>query len=76
MIVGGYTLDLYCRNHPTSGGSLHTSWGEEGVAQFTGRSVSGCRGLARRAGWRFVAGDVLCPACVRASARPKVAAAC
>lgn len=58
MIVGCYSLDLYCRNE-----SRHDS---VRPAQFTGRTFAACKRDAIASGWRFhLDGDVSCPRCVR-----------
>ncbi len=48
LIVGCYTLDLYCVVDNTFG-------------QFTGRTESECIRAARRSGWRVSSTRVLCP---------------
>ncbi len=56
MIVGGYTLDLYCEGQVgpcqcrtyRDGGMMDMCFG-----QFTGETASECRRKARRAKWRF-----------------------
>lgn len=68
MIVGGYSLDLYCRFHKASSGpdagTREHEW-NRGHASFAGHNETDCRKQARKAHWRFVAGDVLCPDCIR-----------
>lgn len=71
MIVGCYTLDLYCRYSATSRSV------KEGVtlpfdrrhynnsAQTTGRNLREAKREAVEAGWRFSGGDVTCPECVK-----------
>lgn len=70
MIVGGYTLDLYCRNGRVSEGKGCKHPGERGmeaaVGQFTGQTEREARKAARAAGWRFSIDDVTCPYCMRA----------
>lgn len=58
MIVGGYTLDLYCdRESPT-----HLF--QEFPHQYTGENGPACRRLARRHGWRLKRnGEAICPKC-------------
>ena len=64
MIVGCYTLDLYCEvadNHS------HGEVGTYGYAdQFTGPTGPKCREQSRDAGWRLDVrrGLALCPKCV------------
>lgn len=59
MIVGGYTMHLYCDNDETRHPSkLH------GKAYY-GRTFTGCARQARQDGW-FIekrAGRVICPMC-------------
>lgn len=72
MIVGGYTLDLYCRYGRTSAGSgasdIHHLKTPES-AQFTGESFADCKKQAKRKGWRFVTRDghkdTICPSCAK-----------
>ena len=61
MIVGGYTLDLYCDDRRTCTG--------EGTEQFGGETASECRRLARRDGWTFYdhMRKVRCPSCSAAA---------
>lgn len=65
MIVGGYTLDLYCdhskhaERHPDKTGSLD--------AQFVGHGAGDCRNQARAKGWRLdlYKGTAYCRKCQR-----------
>lgn len=69
MIVGCYTLDLYCdgkgclTNHPFGIGPESRYI----PVQFTGETGQECRKEATRAGWVINnrAGTCLCPKCVR-----------
>ena len=57
MIVGCYTVDLYC-DHPDGGKYACTHW----PGQFTGKTERGCLGQARRQGWQVDDPDqVRCP---------------
>ncbi len=67
MIVGGYTLDLYCDgDYP---GHAHGWIDIEDVnrgtfpVQFVGRSERECKAEARKHGWRLRNSKVLCPMC-------------
>lgn len=74
MIVGGYTINLYC-DHPKHGkqttfsdGTVHV---EVSAAQwvylcieFVGHSERECKQQARESGWVFKRGrKVICPFC-------------
>lgn len=69
MIVGGYTLDLYC-DFPDE------SWEHRGYSAAPGggfaqfihdENGAGARKMARRAGWKFERGGmrVICPSCIQ-----------
>lgn len=65
MIVGGYTLDLYCDDprHAERNPSKTTSLD----AQFVGEGGGDCRNQARRKGWHLdlFKWTATCPACVK-----------
>lgn len=65
MIVGCYSLDLYC----DTGHSKAESMREYQLAQrhqYTGHSEGECKRQARKDGWLFKRnGKVFCPVCVR-----------
>lgn len=70
MIVGCYTLHLYCRHAGGKSDNRHL-YGLS-PAEFTGRTYSECRRTAMKHGWRFHRAkgtpgddDVTCPWCVR-----------
>ena len=71
MIVGGYSLDLYCRFHQASGGkdagARPHSW-NRGIASFAGHNENDCKKQARKARWKFNRGDVVCPDCQKKAA--------
>lgn len=73
MIVGCYSLDLYCARGPNNGKNAAPTCKGLNPGQFTGRTEAECKREARSKGWRFliVKGDVVCPWCARASARPR-----
>lgn len=68
MIVGGYSLFLYCRS-----GSVGSHDGCKGPQsfvlgqsrhEFTGATEAQCKRAARKSGWTFHRdGDVSCPWC-------------
>ena len=72
MITGCYALHLYCRHSSVSTGAPVTDTEirrhGQGPAEFTGPTLRAARREARRLGWRFRGGDVVCPACVRDAA--------
>jgi hypothetical protein len=68
MIVGCYSMDLYCdkENCPVVA-DKDRYWSVQ--AQFTGRTERGCLREARQDGWRFkvIDGDrkAYCPTCAK-----------
>jgi hypothetical protein len=63
MLVGCYTLDLYCdsgRDHPVRwpNGSFVVF-----PMQYTGRTLAECVRVARRDGWQIGKERQLCPFC-------------
>lgn len=76
MIVGGYTLDLYCDN-PMEGGTRQERWEHMGSEEYPGagratytheESGAKARASAKAAGWILDMKNsrALCPACVKA----------
>lgn len=66
MIVGCYTLDLYCDAEGCTNPRPHTSDGGRGpLAQYTAETGGACRRDARRDGWRLRVreGRAICPQC-------------
>ena len=66
MIVGCYSLDLYCNNQEGRSYEqdmlLHAH--KEFPHQFVGRTFSACKRQAVKDGWRFSRnGNVYCPKC-------------
>jgi hypothetical protein len=63
MIVGGYTLDLYCDRH--KGPQFDHEKGERvDFVSIPGQDRSECMKTARSLGWIFHReGSVSCPAC-------------
>jgi hypothetical protein len=72
MIVGGYTLDLYC-DCPT-----HVDTYKEFPDQYYGERGSKCRSQARRMGWKLSwktgIGIAICPKCSGKKPRSQVKA--
>ena len=75
MIVGGYTLDLYCENiGPMVGGTIFDAYGHRydgGKAQFFAESGTECRQMAYASGWilRVSKGLAYCPSCAKGMKR-------
>lgn len=68
MIVGCYTLDLYCSDpRCTRKGPLAGDGGRGPLAQYTHELGAVCRRHARRAGWilRLREGTATCPTCAK-----------
>lgn len=63
MIVGCYSMDLYCDNdHKTDGTAREYQLAKPG--QYTGHTEADCKRDARKEGWKFKRnGKVYCPAC-------------
>lgn len=73
MLVGCYTLDLYCDYDELVPGSAEDAEGHSPgnyMGQFTGRSRSACIRAAREAGWLFHKDDThSCPVCIKGKRR-------
>lgn len=70
LIVGCYSIDLCCKNHPNSRGRGcldPKAWSIDlHMKNFTGRDSKESFKTARRAGWKFTNdGDVICPYCAK-----------
>ena len=67
MIVGGYSLDLYCENSGpilATGKDAHGHNYSEFPHQFFGEYGRECRAEARRKGWKLLPdGQAYCPKC-------------
>ena len=63
MIVGCYTLDLYCDNAGEYPDGIHEY--KEFPREFTDEYGSKCRKMARKEGWtlNLKDGTALCPKC-------------
>ena len=57
MIVGGYTLDLYCDSEKCPVGFKAGRW------SFTGPTKARCMREARKGGWKIRLGKAICPKC-------------
>ncbi len=73
MVIGGYTLDLYC-DFPDE--NIHQQWEHMGSSQYPGPGAqqfvhaengAGARKLAKQAGWKIERGGMraLCPWCIK-----------
>jgi hypothetical protein len=67
VIVGCYSLDLYCDGQPCAAAGPE-KWRTPVLLGLTAERGETCRRRARLAGWRLWLKDgvVLCPACVQA----------
>lgn len=67
MIVGCYTLDLYC---DVEGCTYNLRAGQLQPSQYTGVAGTECKRAARKDGWRFQDADdgqrAICPVCAKA----------
>ena len=64
MIVGGYTLHLYCETEHPMDGEME-DYRAAHATEFAGRDERAAKRNARAAGWKFYKGDrVLCPLCI------------
>lgn len=75
MVVGGYTLDLYC-DFPDESQSVNEQWEHRGSARHPGpgfeqfthsENGAGARRQAKKAGWLIERGGMraLCPWCIK-----------
>ncbi|MFA5202877.1 MAG: hypothetical protein WC708_00475 [Lentisphaeria bacterium] len=67
VIIGCYTLELYCNGDPNCRFTLSKSTGANESAVFTGDSAKQTRTKARKAGWKLnlKEGSAICPDCQR-----------
>jgi hypothetical protein len=67
MIVGCYSLDLYCSiprpQHLNQWIDIDDVRRGKFPMQFTGATERQCKAKARKQGWIFKGGDVICPDC-------------
>lgn len=71
MIVGAYTLHLYCDNQPRGGASVDVCKAPAGSlwrrspGEYTGESRTAAVAEAKRDGWRFTPWSTacFCPCC-------------
>lgn len=75
MIVGGYSLDLYC-DHPEHDQWYRLKRGNTGScdAQIFGETYGGCAQQARRRGWMLSRDGMRCLCPEHSGKRPKRAA--
>lgn len=76
MIIGCYTLDLYCDGDPECKYSMTNSPGCRNMsAQFTAETGSECRRLAREEGWilNLQEQTTVCPSCAKKGLKPGLA---
>jgi hypothetical protein len=69
VIIGGYSLDLYCDFYDESWKHRGTAqFPGEGTADFAAESGPSARALAKLAGWKIERGlrRALCPSCQKA----------
>ena len=68
MIVGCYTLHLYCDDPTHFARRNDRPWRESSLdAEFTGNTETDCKRQARAKGWKFKADECTCPYCVTAN---------
>lgn len=77
MIVGCYSLDLYCVHERlpivfTDEVPVGSHRHGEFPHTFDAPNEATCRKQARARGWRFINGDVLCPRCAGAKMRKTI----
>lgn len=61
MVVGGYSLHLYCAKNDMCKGAR---WeGDIVFGDFGGSNLAMAKRDAVKQGWRFSKGDVVCPYC-------------
>ena len=65
MIVGGYSLDLYCDNVEAGRCVSKRSWQNE----FYGQSLAETKRDAKAIGWSFKGQSCFCPSCTKARRR-------
>ena len=65
MIVGGYSLHLYCDSGLKPAGNVegHGWAGEANPAEFAGRNKTACRTQAKARGWILQGTLAICPVC-------------
>jgi hypothetical protein len=77
MIVGCYSLHLYCDGLPNcKNRNCRPGAGGDSVppAEYSGQTRGECSAKARRQGWRLNprTDTALCPACAKAGVRPSL----
>lgn len=74
MIVGCYTMHLYCRNRDDDTCVAPMQWKALAYnAEYTGRTYTQCVTQAKKDGWKFdkEADDVTCPECTKSKMAAK-----
>lgn len=75
MIVGCYSVDLYCENAEQHVNGCRVGWGFHGPPNYTGNTESECLRSARVDGWLFTRDTprkAYCPACAKLRRGTKV----
>ena len=71
MIVGCYSMHLYCDKSSIAPGEVYDDLGHiyhEFPHEFSGRTEAECKKSARERGWKFTgAGEAHCPKCTKAN---------
>ncbi len=74
MIVGCYSMDLYCENAEASSTVCRVGWGYHGPPVYTGRTEAECIRQARGDGW-LITNDrprkAYCPKCAKTRRKGK-----
>lgn len=62
MVIGGYTLDLYCDCKACAAITLLTEYRSEetGFRQFSGQTNGECIRTAKQSGWKFYSNRTKC----------------
>lgn len=62
MIVGGYSLHLYCDSERECK-AIRESWMTPTFGEFEGTNEADCNRQAKRRGWKIRNGKCFCPLC-------------
>jgi len=63
MIVGGYSLHLYCDNVTACKAISRRGYGHAAMGDFAGYDKPDCVKQAKKAGWHIRLGKCFCPDC-------------